>query len=117
MQAARYYIYWNLHKHCWSVKHRGKVIQHLYDKHVMCKDVEFKVSEAGRQRVIKEGRKNVHAYVACTWYAPVPNKELYSLQVHYNPYKDKGFRTGAFILDQEPSVLLRIEDNKGRVYI
>lgn len=57
------YVYRNLHHKCWSVKYRGLVIAHTPTAFMW--DVEFIVNEAGRQRVLKEGVKNVHAYVAC----------------------------------------------------
>jgi hypothetical protein len=58
------YVYYNLHKHCLSVKatqgeHANLVIAHA--KSVQLGDVRFKVSEAGRQRVLREKAKNVHA--------------------------------------------------------
>jgi hypothetical protein len=51
---------------CWSVKslegdHKGKVIAHV--DNIIVANPTFKVSEAGRQRVFKEKRKNVHAGV------------------------------------------------------
>tara|TARA_R110000851_G_scaffold59052_1_gene136866 strand:- start:33 stop:587 length:555 start_codon:yes stop_codon:yes gene_type:complete len=57
------YVYRNLHQKCWSVKYRGLVIAHTPTAFMW--DVEFVVNEAGRQRVLKEGVKNVHAYSAC----------------------------------------------------
>lgn len=58
------FVYWNLHKNLWSVKslegfHKGKVIARLSS--VNLKNCIFKVSEAGRQRVLQT--KNVHAGV------------------------------------------------------
>ena len=52
-----------MHKHKWSVKDvkTGRVIGHYYD--VSLYNAKFKVSEAGRARVLKEKRKNVHAGV------------------------------------------------------
>ena len=44
--SKEYLIYFNLHNHLWSIK-----------------DVRPVVSEQGRQRVIEEKRKNVHAYL------------------------------------------------------
>ena len=57
------FVYYNLHKHKWSVKDvkTGRVIGHYYD--VSLYNATFKVSEAGRVRVLKEKRKNVHAGV------------------------------------------------------
>ena len=43
---------------------RGKVLEH--NTEFFLKDVEFKVSQAGRNRVLKEQRKNVHAFVCGT---------------------------------------------------
>lgn len=54
-------VYRNLHKKLWSIRQDGKVCGHA--RQVYLKDAEFIVSESGRQRVIEEKRKNVHAYV------------------------------------------------------
>lgn len=61
----RVFVYRNLHKQVWSVialegQHKGRVVVHapyvqLYGA------IKFNVREAGRQRVIREKRKNVHA--------------------------------------------------------
>lgn len=58
------FVYWNLHKKLWSVKalegpQKGKVIDRV--SQITLANVEGKVSEAGRQRVLREDRKNVHA--------------------------------------------------------
>lgn len=63
------FVYWNLHRGLWSVKalegaQKGRVIARL--GHLGLEDCEFKVSEAGRQRVLREGRKNVHAGIVGT---------------------------------------------------
>ena len=58
-------VYWNLTRGVWSVQARVKgnwrVIGHA--SRVNVRDAKFVVSEAGRQRVLREGRKNVHAFV------------------------------------------------------
>lgn len=58
-------IYYNLHKKCWSVQEKipGRgwiVVDHASE--ILLEDVTFQVSEAGRQRVIRTKRKNVHAF-------------------------------------------------------
>ena len=58
--------YFNLHKKCWSViacegEHKGRVIAHCDEMQLT--DVNFRVSESGRRRVLREKRKNVHAFV------------------------------------------------------
>lgn len=65
----RVFVYYNFHRGCWSVKAldgtaRGRVVAHA-DK-VTVRDAEFRVSEAGRQRVIREKKKNVHAGIVGT---------------------------------------------------
>lgn len=104
-RAANYYTYWNLHKKCWSVKYKGRVIAHLSWAFIV--GPWFQVSEAGRQRVLAEGRKNVHAYVVShhmpmndgPWSAPA-DVGLVSLlnrtkgqgaRVTYNPYRGPQF--------------------------
>ena len=55
-------VYYNLHKRCLSIRHRGKVIEHA--KSVILRNANFRVQPAGRERVLKQKRKKVHAYVA-----------------------------------------------------
>jgi hypothetical protein len=61
----RVFVYRNLHQQVWSIKalegnHKGRVIAHAPFVQLSGK-IQFKVSESGRQRVIREKRKNVHA--------------------------------------------------------
>lgn len=92
-------VYYNLHKHVFSIKDAktGKVLAH--GNNILLTDVEYKVSEAGRQRVLREKKKNVHAYVVGTF---AGCKELSKqkledscwIKPYYNPYKTKGFMVG-----------------------
>ena len=85
-------VYYNLHKHCLSVRHKGLVVNHT-DK-IALENVKFVVSQAGRERVLKEQRKNVHAVVRgeirkmsfADCHAP-------GHVVKYNPYKYNSFVT------------------------
>lgn len=63
MRQYRVFVYRNLHNDCFSVRSvdTGRVIAHV--KSVQVSDARFIVSEAGRQRVLREKRKNVHAGV------------------------------------------------------
>ena len=59
-------VYFNLHKRLFSVRalegeHKGRVVDHLPECAI--RGAKFVVSEAGRQRVLREQKKNVHAYV------------------------------------------------------
>jgi hypothetical protein len=62
----RVFVYRNLRENLWSVKaldgeHKGRVVLHAAG--VVLANASFKVSEVGRQRVLKEKQKNVHAGV------------------------------------------------------
>jgi hypothetical protein len=54
-------VYWNLHRECFSVRTKGRVVAHA--ARLKLTNVTFKVSEAGRARVLREQRKNVHAFI------------------------------------------------------
>ena len=87
------FVYFNLHKKVFSIKGlegpcKGRVIAHR--RELMLYDAIFKVSEAGRQRVLKECRKNVHAGVVGNWINDVISVDN-RVQVTYNPYKYKTF--------------------------
>lgn len=99
----RVFIYWNLHRHCWSIKSlegpsRGRVIGHAHSWEIHA--AALKVSEAGRQRVLREQRKNVHAGVVgqlVDWrrvggFGELPMPSGPSVRaVTYNPYKGPTF--------------------------
>lgn len=90
----RVYVYFNLHKLLWSVRalegpNKGRVIEHA--REIFLTDCQFKVSEAGRQRVLRERRKNVHAGVVGRTGTPVPASALLGERVTYNPYKHPTF--------------------------
>jgi hypothetical protein len=84
-------VYWNLHRDCFSVRARsgaqaGRVIAHVDD--FTLRDVTFVVGKAGRERVLAEGRKNVHAFVRGEWAAPT---EVKTHKVTYDPYRFETF--------------------------
>ncbi|AYR03463.1 hypothetical protein SEA_POPCICLE_85 [Mycobacterium phage Popcicle] len=93
------FAYRNLHKDRWSLRaeagpHKGKVIGHTDSLALI--DCRLKVSEAGRQRVIAEQKKNVHAGVVGTIvrdFDPRPYdwEGNYAQRLSYNPYKAPTF--------------------------
>ena len=92
------FVYFNLHKRVFSVKalegaEKGRVIGHRTSLAIY--SPVFKVSEAGRQRVVREKRKNVHAGVVGFLTAPYDwTKELVEwTPVTYNPYIFSSFVT------------------------
>ena len=81
-------VYYNLRKKCLSVRKRGLVVDHV--RSILLKNAEFVVQPAGRKRVLKEKRKNVHAYVRGERVA-VASFDGKSERITYNPYKNKSF--------------------------
>ena len=86
-------VYFNLHKKTFSVRDckTGRVVKHTND--VTVYNPKFVVRKAGRERVLRERKKNVHAFVRGELmgyedmtYSP----ELYT-DVTYNPYKYSSF--------------------------
>ena len=92
---GRVQVYYNLHKKCLSIRYKGKVIEHA--REVTLTDARFHVQPAGRERVLREKRKNVHAYVSgklkgSFWHTQAPHYIWTAKQrVTYNPYKNKTF--------------------------
>jgi len=82
--GRRVRIYRNLRRHCYSVQLGGKVVAHC--RRVFVRDAVFKVSEAGRQRVLRESRKNVHAWVIGTITRRQVAGGFLPEQVFYNPF-------------------------------
>lgn len=93
-------VYRNLTKGCWSVQvrepsswrgaMRWRVLYHL--DALALRDATFRVSEAGRERVLAQKRKNVHAYV----YGELRGYgygrwRCLMAQVGYNPYDTATF--------------------------
>ena len=84
------FVYWNLHKKCFSIKaldgeNKGRVIAHADRIHV--ESCQFKVSQAGRLRVLKDKCKNVHAGIVGVVRDAAPDM----VGVTYNPYKYDSF--------------------------
>lgn len=94
------FVYFNLHKKCFSVKalegpNKGRVIDHRDVVHLS--DAVGRVSKAGRERVLREKRKNVHAgmvgqLIDCAWPDEAEPGTLWDgTVVTYNPYKYSSF--------------------------
>lgn len=107
-------VYRNLHRDCFSIQQRAYhlegcggvnrkgqwyVVAHVTE--LTLADVTFEVSETGRQRVIQEQRKNVHAYVhgtvvcvgtpqRATAYSNNESSDYWDIS--YDPYSDREFK-------------------------
>lgn len=88
--GLKVYVYYNLHKHLFSIKalegpFKGKVVAHASS--LTLDACEFKVNEKGRQRVLRERVKHVHAGVLGYFNGndKCPEGNI-TMEVVYNPY-------------------------------
>ena len=90
-------IYRNLHNNTFSVRRDGKVVRHIENFEILrLTDAKFAVQPAGRAKVIREKKKNVHAFIRGTVdkeggnLGEAPPHEIF--EVSYNPYKSDMFQ-------------------------
>ena len=118
-------VYRNLHKKCWSVRNNatGHVLWHCDE--VLLTDVDLVVRPGGRAKVLREKRKNVHAFAKGSLDSlyvgnhlnrdEFPQGTIFK-QILYDPYQYESF---VYADSKEPvfkadTVHL---DNKGEVYV
>lgn len=88
--GERVMVYYNLHKHTFSVQKNGIVVFHA--DFLKLKDVEFRVRVGGKEKVRKEKSKNVHAFVIgvledfCEYPCEEMPEEPVGEIITYNPY-------------------------------
>ena len=82
-------MYYNLHKKVFSMRHKGKVIAHVCN--ATLKNVTYVVQPAGRARVLREGKKNVHAFARGELIERIPLFTYRGNLAKYNPYKAATF--------------------------
>jgi hypothetical protein len=115
-------VYWNLHKDCFSIQSRekdtyGRVIHHVNS--VVISLPKFVVRQAGREKVLKEGKKNVHAFVVGEFCASPYHLFTQGRRVTYNPYKYNSF----VIADTKEPIyngllaVLQTKDNKPQMEV
>lgn len=107
--------HWHFHKKCYSVSQYDSIAKGYrvigYMDGMTLRDARFTVSESGRQRVLREGVKNVHAHVSGFVEADVAlplGGDGYPLR--YNPYRNAKFQrvseNGLVDIDNSPRVTL-----------
>ena len=112
-------VYFNLHKKLFSVvamegDDKGRVISHV-DQIALAKPV-FRVQQAGRRRVLKENRKNVHAYVS-GYTCNLKDSTKMDGEATYNPYKYSTFvdREDGSPVGYRRYCKLVVENNRGKI--
>ena len=87
-------VYRNLHNGRISIRDAKSKLVLGHADEVMLIGAQFRVSEAGRQRVLREGRKNVHAVVRGRLSLPFASAQDgfdAPVRVTYNPHKYSSF--------------------------
>lgn len=94
-------VYFNLHKRVWSCRCRKRGIVTNHAPVVIAPmGAGLIVREAGRQRVLKEQRKNVHAFARLdhgstsmdvTGWTAFADELEGGIEISYNPYKGASF--------------------------
>ncbi len=88
-------VFKNLKYGCYSIMQRGVI--RASAKQVRLSDVEFRVRESGRQRMLREKRKNVHAFAVgrlVDYVHPGDARELVRMEgrdAFYDPYRYPSF--------------------------
>ena len=88
-------VFKNLKYGCYSIMQRGVI--RASAKQVRLSDVEFRVRESGRQRMLREKRKNVHAFAVghlVDYVHPGDQRELEPMVgrgAFYDPYRFPSF--------------------------
>ena len=104
---------------CYSIMQNGRLKASA--RQVRLSDVEFRVRESGRERMLRNQRRNIHAYAIgrlLDFVHPDDDRELGGMSgrsVYYNPYQF------AFFADKETqapvnSALVVQFDERGVVY-
>ena len=96
--SRKVFVYKNLHKNCWSIRQDGLVKAHSDSKPIRLYSAMMKVNAKGRERVLKEKRKNVHAGISGYLSYPDPSFKTWDdigwwemSPITYNPYKYASF--------------------------
>ena len=119
--GERVMVYYNLHKHTFSVQKSGLVLLHV--DYIKLKDVEFRVRSGGREKVNLEKRKNVHAFVIgnvvdfCEFPCDTLPEETDGKVITYNPYVNKSFvvkETGEPIFNAEE---INMINRKSKIFL
>jgi hypothetical protein len=118
-------VYFNLHKNRFSVQSKQakgwRIMMHT--DYITLTDAEFKVSEAGRKRVIRDKRKNVHAFVegfiasksdlhSALQMNAIFGQPVVLNAVSYNPYKAGTFMSNEVPIHKAKIVSVSLNGNR-----
>lgn len=113
----RVQVYFNFQKKVFSIRDKKSRKVIAYSDLVILKNVKFTVSKSGHERVLREKKKNVHAFVEGDWH-----REQFLLMhgntVRYNPYEADHFVriSDGKKIETSNWCDLYIENGKTRIY-
>ena len=114
-------VYFNLHKNLFSVcsgqgDNYGKLLFH--SDNLILDDVRFSVGQKGRDRVLKEKKKNVHAFCYGTLKQKQFDELFYVEAISYNPYKAKHFYyvNSSQQIKSTDYLIMNVINNKGKMW-
>lgn len=109
-------VYFNIRTKEFSIVSGGRVVAR--SRRVFMKDCRFRVGEAGRLRVRRENRKNVHAKVHGEVVESFP-LDTEGRSATYNPYRDETFihRDDGTPVHCADRVLLEVVEEKARIMV
>ena len=115
-------VYYNIHKKVFSVipmQGPGKGRVAGYTDNIDLTDAVFKVNKSGRDKVLKEKRKNVHAFIVGKMANLNCNKKINGELASYNPYKFDYFylRKNNSAINQSEFVSLRINNKNPSIFV
>ena len=94
-------VYRNLHRKCWSVRQNGIVKAHCNTIQLI--DCKLVVQPAGRAKVLREKKKNVHAYVK--GYVSIAQSDFnWPTKLWDNPYQSDSFQAAKSASDEAMEV-------------
>ncbi len=116
----KHYCYFNLHKKLFSIRNQKTRLVEAHSDLVVLSNCNFKVSEAGRQRVLRDKRKNVHAGVEGEFLGtsymlagePMYDLENDFIELTYNPYLYDSFVVKATEVPIKSAKLVVLKDKR-----
>lgn len=118
LQGKRVKVYFNLHKNLYSVvcTKTMRVIAHT--NKICLENVKFSVGKKGREKVLREKVKGVHAFVYGIVTDDFKDVDSDSKLVTYNPYKYDSFiiKTSEKPIYRAENVVMLCENKRPRVF-